>query len=201
MHETKLHILKIAFKLFLQKNFKEVTMQDIVKETGLSKGAFYHYFESKEQLFLEVVSTFYLADEITNYEALDKSSFKNFYLSYIVHLENFVGYLKNLVDVKEDDHNNINYFTLIFDALNRFPDFQKKIKESHAKELAIWQETIEKAQKNQEISSLMPSLYTAKMFIYTIDSTFMHSILEGNFMQALQEIRILWGHFYTQLKK
>ena len=54
MNESKEHIITVASKLFLQKNFKEVTMKEIVDKTGLSKGAFYHYFESKEQLFLEV---------------------------------------------------------------------------------------------------------------------------------------------------
>ena len=53
--KSKEHILITAFSLFLQKSFKEVTMKEIVKETGLSKGAFYHYFESKEQLFLELL--------------------------------------------------------------------------------------------------------------------------------------------------
>ena len=56
MKDTKEHILMIAGQLFLQKSFKEVTMQEIVKETGLSKGAFYHYFTGKDELFLEVLN-------------------------------------------------------------------------------------------------------------------------------------------------
>ena len=55
MNETKGHILNVALKLFLQKNFKEVTMKEIVDKTGLSKGAFYHYFQSKEKLFEEII--------------------------------------------------------------------------------------------------------------------------------------------------
>lgn len=45
------HILSTAFKLFFQKGYKSVTMSDLVKETGMSKGAFYHYFNSKEDLY------------------------------------------------------------------------------------------------------------------------------------------------------
>ena len=58
MNQTKEHIITVACELFLQKSFKEVTMKEIVKQTGLSKGAFYHYFESKEQLFQEVLDFF-----------------------------------------------------------------------------------------------------------------------------------------------
>ncbi len=59
MSDTKAHILMVSLKLFLQKNFKEVTMKEIVEETGLSKGAFYHYFESKEKLFYEIIDYFF----------------------------------------------------------------------------------------------------------------------------------------------
>jgi AcrR family transcriptional regulator len=35
----------------MQKGYKEVTMKDIVDNAELSKGAFYHYFDSKEKVF------------------------------------------------------------------------------------------------------------------------------------------------------
>jgi TetR/AcrR family transcriptional regulator, transcriptional repressor for nem operon len=201
MNETKLHILKIAFKLFVQKNFKEVTMQDIVKETGLSKGAFYHYFESKEQLFLEVVNFFYLSDEINDYNVLRHTSLKDFYLSYIEFLQNFLAYIKRAVDVEEDAYNNINYFTLVFDALHRFPDFKQKSKESHAKDTNFWIEAIEKAITNGEIMPKMPTKYIAQVFIQSIDATFIHAILEGKLFEAISNIKDLWDNFYELLKR
>ncbi len=51
MEETRDRILLTAFRHFFTKGYKEVTMSDLVKATGLSKGAFYHYFSSKEQLY------------------------------------------------------------------------------------------------------------------------------------------------------
>ena len=56
VNTTKEHILNVCTHLFLQKGFKEVTMKEIVEKTGMSKGAIYHYFNSKEQLFLEVIN-------------------------------------------------------------------------------------------------------------------------------------------------
>lgn len=43
-------ILDTAGILFAQKGFEAATMQDIVVESGLSKGAIYHYFRSKEEI-------------------------------------------------------------------------------------------------------------------------------------------------------
>jgi TetR/AcrR family transcriptional regulator, transcriptional repressor for nem operon len=51
LETTKEHILDTAFKLFSSKGFKEITMQDLVRASGLSKGAFYHYFKSKKEIY------------------------------------------------------------------------------------------------------------------------------------------------------
>jgi len=59
MSPTKEHIILTAFRLFLKKGYKEVTMSMLVKATGLSKGAFYHYFENKEQLFIETLDNLF----------------------------------------------------------------------------------------------------------------------------------------------
>jgi TetR/AcrR family transcriptional regulator, transcriptional repressor for nem operon len=203
MNNTKQHILKVSFRLFLQKNFKEVTMQEIVKETGLSKGAFYHYFNSKEALFFEVVENFYLSEEINNYDKLDKTSLKKFYLSYVTNLQTFIDFLKSAFDLDEnlDKESNINYFTLIFDALGRFPNFKQKMEEIQTKELNIWLEVIESAIKKNEIKTKMQSKYIARMFFYSIDATFIQFILQGKLSDAISEIKNLWDNFYKQLKK
>jgi TetR/AcrR family transcriptional repressor of nem operon len=202
MNDTKLHILKVAFRLFIQKNFKEVTMQDIVKETKLSKGAFYHYFESKEQLFVEVIDTFYLGDEMNNQSDFDKSSLKNFYLSYVKHLRNFIEFIKKSIGAeKEEDYNNINYFLLVFDAIHRFPDFKEKLKNMHLEEQIMWEEIIDNAKKSKEINAVMSNHHIAKLFIYSIDSNFIHNILTENFTKALTSIQELWDDFYKELKK
>ena len=56
--DNRHHILATAFKLFFQKGYKEVTMSELVKESGLSKGAFYHYFNSKEELYTHSMEMF-----------------------------------------------------------------------------------------------------------------------------------------------
>ena len=56
--DTRTNILKAALLLFLEKGYKNVSYQDLVKKTGLSKGAIYHYFVSKEELLLSVFDMF-----------------------------------------------------------------------------------------------------------------------------------------------
>jgi TetR/AcrR family acrAB operon transcriptional repressor len=43
-------ILSVSAKLFLEKGFDKTSMQDIAKTAGISKGAIYHHFQSKEDI-------------------------------------------------------------------------------------------------------------------------------------------------------
>ena len=43
-------ILNKSFELFYRKGFNKTTIPDIMKETSLSKGAFYHHFKNKKRL-------------------------------------------------------------------------------------------------------------------------------------------------------
>ncbi|MBM4388289.1 MAG: TetR/AcrR family transcriptional regulator, partial [Deltaproteobacteria bacterium] len=49
---AKSEILSAAAKMFFEKGFKDVTVEDIAKEVGLSPGALYYYFKGKEDIFL-----------------------------------------------------------------------------------------------------------------------------------------------------
>lgn len=54
-NETHQNILRTAERLFATKGFNGTSMNDIVKESGVSKGAIYNHFESKERLFLTLL--------------------------------------------------------------------------------------------------------------------------------------------------
>ena len=55
--EARSRILDAAYKLFAEKGYHEATMDDIAKRLGVSKGAIYLYFSSKEDLFEAMVKT------------------------------------------------------------------------------------------------------------------------------------------------
>ncbi len=52
--ETVRRILDTAERLFIEKGYERVSLQDIIEETGFSKGAIYHHFTSKEDIFYSV---------------------------------------------------------------------------------------------------------------------------------------------------
>lgn len=52
-HKTKKKITDVGLDLFSKKGFDNVTVDEIVKESNTSKGAFYGHFNSKYEIFLE----------------------------------------------------------------------------------------------------------------------------------------------------
>ncbi|AVR45094.1 TetR/AcrR family transcriptional regulator [Christiangramia fulva] len=52
---TRKLICETAFKKFYKNGFKATSVNDIMKATGLSKGAFYHNFKNKDELGVLVV--------------------------------------------------------------------------------------------------------------------------------------------------
>ena len=52
--QTVEKILSAAERLFAQKGYAKTTLQDIIDTTGLSKGAVYHHFQSKEEIAARV---------------------------------------------------------------------------------------------------------------------------------------------------
>jgi AcrR family transcriptional regulator len=51
----KNNMIKIAAKLFSQKSFHDVTMDEIAEKVGVAKGTIYLYFSSKDNLYLEIL--------------------------------------------------------------------------------------------------------------------------------------------------
>lgn len=47
---TKGKIVSAAWKLFYEQGYDNTTVEDIIFESGTSKGSFYHYFEGKDAL-------------------------------------------------------------------------------------------------------------------------------------------------------
>ena len=53
--ERQSQIMEAAMKVFTKKGYSNARMDDIVEESGLSKGAIYHHYEGKKDIFLALI--------------------------------------------------------------------------------------------------------------------------------------------------
>lgn len=93
--ETRAKILEVAFMEVFQNGFQGVSVNDIVDKTGLTKGAFFHHFPTKEALGYAIV------DEILTEMTLARwirplDDYEN-------PLEGIVTNLKKIIDNSPDD--------------------------------------------------------------------------------------------------
>jgi AcrR family transcriptional regulator len=62
-------IIETSIELFDQKGFKETAVQEIVESLEVTKGAFYYYFKSKEELLRDICLT-YIEDLLQQQECI-----------------------------------------------------------------------------------------------------------------------------------
>ncbi|ANU10231.1 hypothetical protein A1A1_16835 [Planococcus antarcticus DSM 14505] len=61
--DKRTELLKQAVHLFSLKGFHQTSVQEVAQAAGISKGAFYKHFDSKENLFIEILKQYH--EEIT----------------------------------------------------------------------------------------------------------------------------------------
>jgi AcrR family transcriptional regulator len=77
-NETRNKILTTSFQLFSQQGYDSTGVAQICETASISKGAFYHHFQSKHELFLAL-----LEEWLTNIDA----AFKNIQNQHLTSLE------------------------------------------------------------------------------------------------------------------
>ncbi|RXJ02535.1 TetR/AcrR family transcriptional regulator [Anaerobacillus alkaliphilus] len=59
MNERKQLVIKKAHQLFMEKGFQATSIQDILDYTEISKGTFYNYFSSKNELLIAIIKNIF----------------------------------------------------------------------------------------------------------------------------------------------
>lgn len=86
-------LLSVGQDLFINSSFNSVGLNDILKKSGIPKGSFYHYFDSKEDFGLQVIEHYHrqnseqLSCLLADNTAAPYEQLKKFYQNTIDHFE------------------------------------------------------------------------------------------------------------------
>lgn len=86
---TKDRILETAFKLFLEKGFADVSLNEIIKASNITTGGFYYHFDSKDTLLVEVIKKYIFnyfnstIEQIRDFEGTPKDKLKTVILNIV----------------------------------------------------------------------------------------------------------------------
>lgn len=56
--QTRARVVESARRLFNRHGFEQVTIDQVMASAGLTRGAFYHHFDSKDELYAAAVASF-----------------------------------------------------------------------------------------------------------------------------------------------
>lgn len=197
MEDSREHILETAYLLFLQKSYKAVTFKELMEKTGFSKGAFYHYFSSKEHIFEAIVDNF-LQDFISiDFNKFSQSSLRDFLKHYFKILKKHRAALST---ISLEVGNKTNHYLLIFEALKIIPGFKNKVLKHEEQELIAWTNIIKGARDKKEIKSKLSDEQLARLFINASDGTALHLIMTDRTEEMETKIKEVWNNLYTLIK-
>mgnify|MGYP002542527093 CR=1 FL=1 len=176
--QTKAMILREAFKLFLMKGYENATMVELMKATGLSRGAIFYYAEDKFSLFKEVADKFLLESQ-SFHTKIDYDSCTSFY----VFIQEYVKLIRTVTDDLMSIPGNTSeaYIGLIFQTSRYYPGFDRKISLSFEQEHLMWERALRDAIKRGEIRSDIDIKQVSRQFWhtylgYSLEVCFRHNV-------------------------
>lgn len=124
--DRKEEIINACEKLYQTKSFKEINIKNISEETSFSRPSIYNYFETKEEIFLELLKREYRLwnedlTKILDKEQLSKRELASELAMSISNRKNLLKLLAmNLYDIEENSSiESLTDFKLLFgEALN-----------------------------------------------------------------------------------
>lgn len=149
---TKERIIEEAFKLFLYHNFEKVSIIDLEKAIGKTRGAIFYFFKNKEELFNEVVDTYIIKTQNPSekFKFDTDISLEQFIYQYINGINTTMSKMLSLSVV------NIykGYFTLYLQASRIYPNFAEIMTNNFVEETNLWEKVIIRAVQTNEIKEV-----------------------------------------------
>jgi len=183
MKETKEIILETAYQMFLSNNYEAVTISNIIKATGMTKGAIYHYYESKEELFKAVIDRFMVKEDIAFPSEL--ASFEEFLLEYIEGKKQH--YLESKLRFEDGGCSSLSsvnlvmqHVSLVVSAYRYYPGYMERGSAVFCANLEQWEKAIEKAIKVGELRQDIDVELTANSFIFVEATIAFSTMLKGD---------------------
>ncbi|MBA2853897.1 AcrR family transcriptional regulator [Methanococcus maripaludis] len=118
--DTRDQIIKNSRDIFFKKGYNETSLLEIAKKCNISKGGLYHYFNKKEDLFLEVIVSMIKENEKIILSCIEKDmGFEEAFFEFIDKMIMIRSRYFNEYIQKDDTP---TYSGPLSDAIKRFPE-------------------------------------------------------------------------------
>lgn len=199
--QIKGKILRIALKLFMERGFFEVSINDLIKEAGISKSSFNYYFSSKDQLVCEAIEKLFFSrfeDVIRISDELHEISKGKLLRIFQIYSETD-SYLKNNLNVKRFNYRSI--ISLTVEGIKDYKFMTNCIVDFNNRLLEKIEYVIEEGKLLGEISSKIDSEFVAKHTLTLLQNAIVLWVMNQNIdIKKLFEVnfKYLWNNIKSQ---
>lgn len=165
--ETKEKIVLVSYQLFINKGYHNTSMQQLVEASGFSKGAFYHHFKNKNDLYKEVIDRYFLQF----YRAVDwnvyakagmtlkeiEEKIRDFYLHFI----------PQILSITENGMSA--YYIMYFEAFTILPHFKEEVKKFYTNLEFLLINAKDNIEQSKEIATQTIAKYEGLLFLLAIN--------------------------------
>lgn len=187
----KRELFRVAFKMFILKSFDGVSIPDIEKATGFTRGTIFHYADTKLDLFRQVVEYYVLErqDIERKIQVADDCTLWQFIDTYVKGVEQTMETLHEIIgmDVPMRDCSRA-YLNMTSQVSVLLPEVHKAFLNAMAKEERLWMEVIARGLENGELrSDVQPAILAKIMMSLFYGRAFQDSLINGMDPKLLKE--------------
>ena len=187
----KRELFRVAFKMFILKSFDGVSIPDIEKATGFTRGTIFHYADTKLDLFRQVVEYYVLErqDIDRKIQVADDCTLRQFIDTYVKGVEQTMETLHEIIgmDVPMRDCSRA-YLNMTSQVSVLLPEVHKAFLNAMAKEERLWMEVIARGVENGELrSDVQPAILAKIMMSLFYGRAFQDSHINGMDPKLLKE--------------
>ena len=187
----KRELFRVAFKMFILKSFDGVSIPDIEKATGFTRGTIFHYADTKLDLFRQVVEYYVLErqDIERKIQVADDCTLRQFIDTYAKGVERTMAALHEIIgmDVPMRDCSRA-YLNMASQVSVLLPEVHKAFLNAMAKEERLWMEVIGRGVESGELcSDVQPAILAKIMMSLFYGRAFQDSLINGMDPKLLKE--------------
>ena len=149
-------ILEMAFEMFLEKGFSDVSTNELIREAGLTKGGFYYVFKSREELDQKVVERYihpFFTDPVGKMQEVWDGKKQDIPTEELL----WNGFFRpqrfvNFLHVIDKEVAFRNFYFLLYESMKKFPEVETYFKEFNVKRVEMLHRILERGQKRGEVT-------------------------------------------------
>jgi len=200
MNPSKKKIIEKSFCLFLTKSYESVTLREIQETAGTSRGAIYHHFSSKEEIYEDTINQ-YLIPAFSSYSASteeEKKNLLNTIYASIKYRQSHINILKEVTNSRITDY---DFFKFIYQAVEHSKNFKEQANLIVEKDFKSWRNCVQNAMRIGEIRSDIDIDFTAQYFLSSPLGLGNLSAFSKYIHIDIKDTRTLYHKFYNLLIK